>query len=67
MRIRKVIDLHTGLPHPRRDARGRFISRRYAAQVVRVWDDTIRKHEQGAVLWFTWQRWVAVLTTMRIW
>ena len=33
-RIRKVIDLRTGIVHPTRDRKGRFISRKHAATVL---------------------------------
>jgi hypothetical protein len=67
MRIRRVTDLRTGLPHPRRDSHGRFISRKNGAHMARVWDNTLREHEQGRVLFFTWPVWVFHLCSMRLW
>lgn len=75
MAIRRVTDLRTGLEHPVRDRRGRFISRARAALEVRVSDQIlhrIEKNEPGYDLTKTYvvkggRMWVAHVHSGTMW
>jgi len=47
MSIHKVTDLRTGLEHPTRDRKGRFISAKRAAKEVKISSDIMEHYEAG--------------------